>query len=154
MDETVIETRKGPVTLEDALDRDTDVIPLLFELEQFWDFREELKRLHPQIEKLISRHLGIPVAQFTLTELSEWIAGSFNICLPIRITNSKRFGLPPKAIIRFTLPFNVGEAFSPGSVDEKVRCEAASYIWLKENCPDIPIPRLLGLGLPGTQSVS
>jgi hypothetical protein len=43
--------------------------------------------------------------------------------------------------------------FRPGNVDEKLRTEAATYIWLQSNCPNIPVPRLFGFGFPGTQSV-
>lgn len=154
MDATVIETRKGAMTLEEALDRETDVIPVLLELEPYFDFRDDLCRLRPQIEELISRHLGIPKSQFTLSELPEWIAGGFNICLPIHIDRSQNPTLPPRAIIRFALPFNCGEAFSPGSIEEKVRCEAATYVWLHKECPSVPIPQLYGIGLPGSQSVS
>lgn len=151
---TVIETRRGSVTLEEALDSDLDVLPSLYELHHLFDFREYLCSQRSQIERLVSRHLGIPSSQFILSEEAEWISGSFNICLPINVSNSGRHGLPRRAMIRFPLPFNVGEAFSPGSIDEKLRCEAATYIWLNKYCPSIPIPRLLGMGFPGSQSVS
>ncbi|KAL3473706.1 hypothetical protein BJX99DRAFT_272126 [Aspergillus californicus] len=47
-------------------------------------------------------------------------------------------------LVRFPLPYRVGDEFRPGNGDEKVRCEAATYAWLQENCPDIPISRLYG----------
>lgn len=31
--------------------------------------------------------------------------------------------------------------------------QAAALIWVQDNCPDIPIPVLWGLGFPGGQSV-
>jgi hypothetical protein len=54
---------------------------------------------------------------------------------------------------RSTLPYKVGECIYSGNAEEKLRIEAATYIWLRENCPDIPIPELLGFGLPGGHSV-
>lgn len=130
------------------------MLPILYELQHLFDFREYLFSHRRQIEQLVSRHLGISTAQFVLSEEAEWISGSFNNCLPINIDNARKYGLPRRAMIRCPLPFNVGEAFSPGSIDEKLRCEAATYIWLKQYCPSIPIPRLLGMGFPGSQSVS
>ncbi|KIW85238.1 hypothetical protein Z517_00628 [Fonsecaea pedrosoi CBS 271.37] len=32
-------------------------------------------------------------------------------------------------------------------MDEKVRSEAATYIWMQQNCPEIPIPYLWGFGI-------
>ncbi|KEQ98347.1 hypothetical protein AUEXF2481DRAFT_36860 [Aureobasidium subglaciale EXF-2481] len=55
--------------------------------------------------------------------------------------------------MRFPLPYNIGEYFAPGTIDEKLRCEAATYVWLNKHCPTIPLPRLLGMGFPGSQSV-
>lgn len=55
--------------------------------------------------------------------------------------------------MRFPQPFKVGEDFRPGNAEEKLRCEAATYIWLQTKCPDIPIPRLFAVGFPGTQLV-
>jgi hypothetical protein len=53
----------------------------------------------------------------------------------------------------FPLPYKVGESRNPGNVDEKLRCEAATFIWIHENCPEILIPQLWGFGLVGGQSV-
>ncbi|ERF74114.1 hypothetical protein EPUS_06383 [Endocarpon pusillum Z07020] len=50
-------------------------------------------------------------------------------------------------MIRFPLPYQVGEAFRPGNADEKLRCEAGAYVWLQENCPALRIPFLYGFGL-------
>ncbi|KAI9721625.1 MAG: hypothetical protein M1828_005116 [Chrysothrix sp. TS-e1954] len=49
--------------------------------------------------------------------------------------------------MRFPLPYKVGEAFRPGNADEKIRCEAGAYAWLRENCADVPIPHLYGFAV-------
>ncbi|KAL8977811.1 MAG: hypothetical protein Q9205_006466, partial [Flavoplaca limonia] len=49
-----------------------------------------------------------------------------------------------RVMIRFPLPYKVGEEDFPGNAEEKLRCEAATYVWLQQHCPDVPIPRLLG----------
>ncbi|OAA42761.1 hypothetical protein NOR_04892 [Metarhizium rileyi] len=37
---------------------------------------------------------------------------------------------------------------APGNSDEKLRTEIATYVWLEENCPDVPIPTLHAFGFP------
>ncbi|OBT56003.1 hypothetical protein VE04_03024 [Pseudogymnoascus sp. 24MN13] len=65
------------------------------------------------------------------------------MCLPVYIDHwKKRPGR--KVMIRFPLPYKVGELNYPGNANEKVRCEAATYVWIRENCPDVPIPHLWG----------
>jgi hypothetical protein len=44
------------------------------------------------------------------------------------------------------MPYKLAEEQHPGTVDEKVSCEAASYIWMQEHCTDIRIPHLYGFG--------
>ena len=69
-------------------------------------------------------------------------------CIPIHVDKwSKR------VLIRFPLPYKVRESPCPGNADEKLRCEAATFIWMRENCPEIPIPHLWAFGFPGGQSV-
>ncbi|RLL93487.1 hypothetical protein CFD26_100822 [Aspergillus turcosus] len=67
--------------------------------------------------------------------------GSFNLIVPVTV---EEFG---RVIIRFPLPYRVGDSFHPGNSDEKVKCEAGTYAWLQQECPTIPIPRLYGFGL-------
>lgn len=145
----------GSITLSEALAEDEDVIQDLSYPEKRLDFWVHLHSCRPQIEQAISQHLNIPPADFRLAEVEEWIHGSFNACLPVYIAPGRRTSkLPPKAVIRFPLPYKLGEELSPENVDEKLRCEAATYVWLRGSCPDVPMPRLLGFGFPGTRSVS
>ena len=50
-------------------------------------------------------------------------------------------------MIRFPLPYKLGESSNPGNMDEKVRSEVATYIWMQQKCPEIPIPYLWGIGI-------
>ncbi|KAF2756136.1 hypothetical protein EJ05DRAFT_512686 [Pseudovirgaria hyperparasitica] len=147
-----VATPKTALTEEEALDTDADITPKLYSLQNTIKFKDALNLRRSEIENLIHRHLGISQSDFVLSERAEWICGSFNICLPIHISSTHHLKLPQRALIRFPLPFGVGETFDPGNADEKLRCEAATYIWLQSNCPTIPIPRLLGMGFPGMQS--
>ncbi len=118
------------------------------------DFLVYLSERRAEIEALVSYHLGLSGNRTcSLAPLNDWIHGSFNMCLPVYVDNWKN---RPKGrvIIRFPLPYKVGEEKFPGNADEKLRCEAASYIWIQQNCPDVPIPRLLGFAFSGHQCVS
>nr|KMM71395.1 hypothetical protein CPAG_07702 [Coccidioides posadasii RMSCC 3488] len=42
----------------------------------------------------------------------------------------------------------IGEEAFPGNAEEKVHSKIATYIWISKNCPDIPIPKLQGFGVP------
>ncbi|KAM4055030.1 hypothetical protein HRG_014940 [Hirsutella rhossiliensis] len=142
---------RGRISLEDALKQDIDIIRELSYPEKRYQLWYHLYTQRQQIAEVVSRHLNISQSDFSLGEVKEWIHGNFNACIPIHIVRSPHtFGLPPRAIIRFPLPYKLGEAFRPGNVDEKLRSEAATYIWLQQNCPDMPIPRLFGFGFPGT----
>jgi len=143
------------VTEEEALDDDWDMIPTLTAFRKTRQFCDRLECHRTQLEALIARHLGIPASDFVLLSKDHWIWGSFNICLPLDIKRTAyTSSLPRQAILRFALPFRCGEEYNPGNVEEKLRCEAATYIWLQRHCPSIPTPRLLGIGFPGTESVS
>jgi hypothetical protein len=74
--------------------------------------------------------------------------GAFNLCVPVMVNGSKR------VLMRFTFPYRIGEGtFCRGNSDEKVRCEAATYAWMHQQCPDVTIPRLYGFGLATGQCV-
>ena len=107
-----------------------------------------------EIEAIVSHHLNLRRSGTCfVAPRSEWIHGSYNICLPVYVYTRKTH--PEKrVIIRFPLPYKIGEETFPGNADEKLRCEAATYIWIQENCPDVPVPQLLGFAFSGNQCVS
>lgn len=143
--------RGRKISLEDALGSDANVLDQLKWPDEMLEFCYYLYTNLSELGNIVSRHLGIPASDLRFGDFKEWRHGSFNTCIPIHISNHPK--LPRQVIIRFPQPFKVGEAFDPGNVDEKLRAEAATYIWLRRNCPAIPIPRLFAIGLPGTQSV-
>jgi len=144
---------RGRITLSEALSKDRDALHELAYTKGRLDFLWDLLEHQPEILETVSRHLGIPATDLELPGVLDWKSGSFNYCLPIKIARCHHPALPERVIIRFALPYSVGAISFPDGVDEKVRCEAATYIWLQENCPDVPIPRLYGFAFPGTQSV-
>jgi hypothetical protein len=80
---------------------------------------------------------------------------SFNVCIPVTISPWEGKEQPGRRVlIRFPLPYRVGEAFRPGNGDEKIRCEVGAYAYLQENCPEVPIPRLYGFATSDGETVS
>ncbi|KZF21067.1 hypothetical protein L228DRAFT_253632 [Xylona heveae TC161] len=134
------------ITLSQALDREVNVLHQL----GYWPQRNELLYfLHARrklIESRVAHHLKVPVKKCQTEDVGEWMNGSFNICVPVRVEGLGR------VIIRFPLPYRVGESFCPGNGDEKVRCEAGTYAWMQEFCPSIPIPRFYGFAVRSGQS--
>ncbi|KAL2786374.1 hypothetical protein BJX66DRAFT_328625 [Aspergillus keveii] len=63
--------------------------------------------------------------------------GSFNVCIPVKFIGR------PSVLFRVPLPYRVGETNHPGNAYEKIRCELGTYAWLKETCPDVPIPKFM-----------
>lgn len=86
-----------------------------------------------------------------MSETSKWMCGYYNVCVPVDID---AVGFPNKrVIVRIPLAYKLGEAENPGNAEEKLRCEAATFIWIKEQCPEVPIPYLWGFGFPSGQCV-
>ncbi|PYH97167.1 hypothetical protein BO71DRAFT_417271 [Aspergillus ellipticus CBS 707.79] len=135
---------RGSTTLESALDEEEDMLRDLAYPEQRVDFFVALYRQREEIAKIASHHLGFGRSETgRLGGVNEWIHGSFNVCIPIYVGRRQKDQAPEKrAFIRFPLPSKLGESTHPGNVDEKLRCEAATFIWMQEHCPEIPIPQL------------
>ena len=108
------------------------------------------------ISAIVAHHLNLDSPDAChVADVGDWLHGSFKVCIPVTIVGSwkgkQQFG--ERVLLRLPLPYRVGEAFRPGNADEKVRCEACSYAWLKDNCSDIPIPHLYGFALSTNETV-
>jgi hypothetical protein len=143
----------GNVTLESALDNDDNMLQKIAYPDLRFEFYLSLYKRRSDIEAIVSHHLRLRQTETChLGEFKDWKAGSFNVCIPVNIRNWDTF--PNKrVIIRFPLPYKVGESRYPGNADEKLRCEAASFIWIQDNCPAVPIPYLWGFGFSDGQGV-
>lgn len=139
-------THRGPITLQDALGEDDNVLARLRYPEQQRNFWASLVARKADIEALVRHHLGTDWSYVCTTEI--WKSGSFNVVVPVLIREGDL------VYVRFPLPYKIGEAENPGNVDEKLRTELATYIWLQQHCPDVPIPVLHGFGLPDGACVS
>lgn len=122
---------------------------------------KDLENQKENIQKLVAFHCGLesPDQVKVLDIVDEstdgliWLYGSPNLCIPVE-TFPDGESLPTKMVFKVPLPHRLdGEEFGD-SIDERVRSEAATYIWVDKNCPDVPIPGLRGFGVPDGLSVS
>ncbi|KAH7157503.1 hypothetical protein B0J13DRAFT_171481 [Dactylonectria estremocensis] len=143
---TTLPLLAGKISLSDALDDENDILEQLSYPAKRSNFYDDLVTHSDDIKDIVSRHLGVSGASCQVPAVDEWIHGSFNVCIPVYVNEKK------KAIIRFPLPYKVGESTYPGNAEEKIRCEVATYAWIQTNCPSVPIPTLWGFGLPGGPS--
>ena len=116
-------------------------------------FFSTLSHKHDWIKTIVAHHLGLNSSNACdVADIVDWFHGSFNVCIPVTIKDWKRRP-GGRILLRLPLPYRVGEAFRPGNGDEKVRCEAGTYAWLQENCPDVPIPQLYGFAMSTGETV-
>jgi chromatin segregation and condensation protein Rec8/ScpA/Scc1 (kleisin family) len=66
-------SRWKQVTEEEALDDDWDTIPTLTAFTKTRQFCQRLENHRDQLEKLIARHLGISISDFTLLGQEHWV---------------------------------------------------------------------------------
>ncbi|KAL1971002.1 hypothetical protein VTN77DRAFT_2836 [Rasamsonia byssochlamydoides] len=142
--------RGRSITLEDALEDDDNILARLDYPKKQASFWSHLSARKTEIEAVVWFHLGVEHCR--VSEEDSWLFGSYNVCIPVYINRSSACDART-VLVRIPLPFKVGEAEHPGNVDEKLRCEVATYIWMQENCPDVPIPSLFGFGFPDGQTV-
>ncbi|KAJ5976555.1 hypothetical protein N7481_010262 [Penicillium waksmanii] len=136
------------ISLEDALTDDDNILHRLDYPQKLKAFCSDLLTHRRDIESLVSFHLGVKDCQ--VAEEADWLFGSYNVCIPIHIGRQSE----ERVLFRVPLPFKIGEETFPGNSNEKLRCEVATYIWILENCPDVPIPSLYGFAFPNGQAVS
>lgn len=130
----------GDSPLERALaDDDNVLVPLRYPVLRA-DFLASIEAQKEEIEDMVRSHMGVRWCHVVVKEV--WRSGSFNVAIPI-IMPGRRI-----VYLRVALPYRIGERQAPGNAEEKLRTEIAAYLWLQENCPDVPIPTLHAFGLP------
>lgn len=140
------------ITLSQAKTDETNVLHKLTYWDQRLAFFAHLYKHRPVLQETVAHHLRLPANVCRVAELCEWLHSSFNVCVPVTIDYHNKQP-PMQVLIRLPLPYRVGEKSQPGNADEKLRCEAGADVWLQENCPNVPIPRLYGFGLSTGQAV-
>lgn len=149
------------ITLSGAEDAEDDMRAELQYATKRADFYTKIESQVNEIKRLIAFHCGL--ADPNLVKVPDmfepdnklvWIHGSFNMCIPVRVENPRMPHQPVKMALKIPLPYKIGEDKFPGNAEEKLRSEVATYVWINDHCPDIPIPRLRGFGVPHGLSVS
>ncbi|KAJ5239573.1 hypothetical protein N7468_004192 [Penicillium chermesinum] len=142
----------GTITYSAAKEYESNVLHELTYWDQETDYLTYLHRNRDSIRSIVAQQLGLNSAdKCHIAHPEQWMRGSFNICIPVDVDGQ---GPKPerKMIIRFPLPYRVGDVPCPGNADEKILCEAGTYVWLEANCPDVAIPHLYGFGLATGQT--
>ncbi|KAJ9347616.1 hypothetical protein DTO027B9_9038 [Paecilomyces variotii] len=135
----------GKITYSQAKDEEVNIVHQLGYCSRRNDFFGFIRARRSLIEKKVAHHLKVSSNSCHAADIDSWMHGSFNLCVPVEVED---FG---HVIIRFPLPYRVGDSFHSGNSDEKIRCEAGTYAWIYQCCPNIPIPRLHGFALKSGQ---
>ncbi|KAG6015203.1 hypothetical protein E4U54_003993 [Claviceps lovelessii] len=134
-----------PATYEEAMEFGIDVF---VEKEYAAAMKRQVQDVVKHKETIIAlarHHVGADSETCITLDLKQCRRGQFNLCIPVTV---ERPDAPPiKLFFRSAMPHKLGELRSAGAVDEKMRCEVATYAWMQEKCPDIRIPYLYGFGL-------
>ncbi|KAF4513689.1 hypothetical protein G6O67_000930 [Ophiocordyceps sinensis] len=114
---------RGPITYESAANKEANILNQLPHVAATKALYRSLWNQRDVIAALAKHHLRLGHRdECVALPPCEWIRGRFNVCIPVKLA----------------------EAQYPGTVDEKLSCEVATYAWMQENCSDIRIPlRLL-----------
>ena len=129
--------------LNSVLEDESDILHRLTYVEKWRDFQDQIEKNEGKILELVAHHIGVEIGDCRLS--GEWLRGGFNLCIPVTVECRQcRYR---SLIFRIPLHFKLGEALFPGNVDEKIKTEAATYIYVRKHFPDVPILELLGFGL-------
>ncbi|KAJ9248068.1 hypothetical protein C8Q69DRAFT_186948 [Paecilomyces variotii] len=136
---------RGEITYSTAQREEVNILHRLSYHDQRRKFFAHILAKKDWIESIVAHHLNLGPSNCRMEDVENWRHGSFNLCVPV-VVNGWKWKQQPgeRVLLRFPLPYRVGDAFRPGNGDEKIRCEAGAYAWLQENCPDVPIPKLYG----------
>jgi hypothetical protein len=148
----------GPIDYESAARREDNVIhqiswvPATRKLYRYlWDPTQRRA-----IASLTAHHLGLdPKRQdacCVVQNTQAWIRGSFNVCIPVGV-HDRSGDVIRKVLMRCPMGHKLAENRYPGTIDEKIGAEVATYVWMQEHCPDVPIPPLLGFGFSDGRQV-
>lgn len=129
---------RDPITLESALKKNENIVLAAVFAKATEDLYNRLWEAKYTIAVLVKQHLRLPHADVTVFPPREWMRGSFNICVPVRIQTGNS---SQKVILRCSMPFKLGQA-----MDEKLGSEVGAYAWMQEHCPGIRLPHLYGFG--------
>ncbi|QVM06086.1 hypothetical protein D8B26_000799 [Coccidioides posadasii str. Silveira] len=136
----------GEITYSFAKDEEVNILHRLGYVKQRAKFFDVLHHKRAWMRSIVAHHLGASPNACSVAGPEDWIYGSFNVCIPVTVSSSWR-RKRQRLMLRFPLPYRVGDHFCPGNSDEKLRCEAGTYAWLQQNATDVPIPHMYGFAV-------
>lgn len=143
--------QRPPIAFESAKDHEDDIIQRIVWEQTTQNLYDHLWAEHQRraISSLAALHVGLdPERQHQRCVVQEpdgWIRGNLNICVPVHVLD-KAGSLIRRVLVRCPMGHKLAEDRHPGTVDEKLSTEVATYAWMQEICPEVPIPALLGFG--------
>lgn len=145
---------RGEITYSEAKEKETNIVQELTYPTSEANFKDQIQKKSATIKAVVAHHLHLNPnsCHVYVSDQSKWLNGSFNLCVPVSIQNQRQ-RCSRQVLMRFPLPYKTAESFRPGNGDEKIRCEAATYAWLNQECPSIPTSSLHGFGLSSGQKV-
>lgn len=140
------------LTWEEARGEEINVLHKLRRSTKSRRLRDQLWLQKSQIQTIVARHLGLrSSSQCNIFSPNTWNRGQFNICVNVQVIDN--YYQTSRIVFRCPMPHKFGVQEAPDAVDEKIRSEVANYGWVETNCPDVPIPRLIGFGLSNGEQV-
>lgn len=139
------------IEFQSAIDHQSNILTKLDNVQETRDVYAYLFERTGDINALTAHYLGVDRAQCVVSHWEEWIRGSFNICIPVRV-KGQRGETDKTVLMRCPMAYTLGKDI--GVVDEKIACEVATYAWMQDHCPEVKIPDLLGFGFSDGRKVS
>ena len=90
------------ITYSQAEQREVNILHQLGYRSQRNQFFEHVRKRRSLVELLVAHHLAWSPSICHAADWKEWMHGSFNLCVPVSVKNSKR------VLMRFPLPYQDG----------------------------------------------
>lgn len=131
---------------------DISVIHQAENVAEIYRLCQELQRHENDIVAVTRHHLRLHRSDSCHIQ-SQWTACRHHVCMPIQVTGS----FNTKLLIKFPLLIaRDAPCMAPRTttyLDESIRSEVGASAWMRDNCPTIRIPRLLGFGFSDHREV-
>lgn len=109
------------ITYSAAKNEEVNILHQLGYYAQRQQFFTRIYRNLNWIKAVIAHHLNLRSPDAChVADMEDWFHGSFNVCVPVTIDNREAERQGQRVILRFPLPYRVGEAFQPVNGDEKI----------------------------------
>jgi len=133
-------------TLESVADDESDVLLAIQHQSAAEGFRRQIGSETESIAAVVRHHLHLRHDDSCVVlPPDSWIQGGFNLCALVDV-QPRNSSESTRLVFRCPMPHKLAEQQHPGTIDEKVSCEAATYAWMQDYCADIRIPHLYAFG--------